>query len=49
VRRTTDGGRSWADLPVLRTGVRLYGLSFPGRKRGWVVGEGGTIARYAEP
>jgi photosystem II stability/assembly factor-like uncharacterized protein len=46
VRRTADGGKTWDALPALKAPDLVYGVCFPDRANGWVVGAGGFVARY---
>jgi photosystem II stability/assembly factor-like uncharacterized protein len=49
VRRTTDGGKTWALLGKLRNPSYVHGLSFPDKDHGWVVGDKGYIEHYRGP
>jgi uncharacterized protein (TIGR03437 family) len=46
LRYTNDGGEHW-QLFDSTTGVALQGLYFLNLKRGWIVGDNGTILSYA--
>ncbi len=48
VRRTTDGGKSWRPLGDLKAPERVgvHAVCFLSPRQGWVVGDGGFIARY---
>jgi photosystem II stability/assembly factor-like uncharacterized protein len=50
VLRTTDGGKNWKSLVIVKTAPSyLEALCFPSSRHGWVVGHRGFIGHYSEP
>jgi hypothetical protein len=39
IAKTTNGGENWAELPLVNTGIREFGIGFINDSVGWVGGE----------
>jgi photosystem II stability/assembly factor-like uncharacterized protein len=42
---TKNGGRNWQEVPAKAVGGKFHAASFLNEKKGWAVGDGGTIWR----